>query len=315
MADEILAARISELFGVNETPNQNSDIDSDYYDDFGKDEKEAGPLQISIPFFEEENDKKIELVLEEKVVFTMRNLNPKDVLITTEKSETLPTTIETTLSTTEEPPETSTQLTTTQMDETDKLEATTTEMSFSFSTEADDLATTTILPTEEPKPTTVQPSSTTKIFSVDFLPKRNRMKSNKTVSSQLKIVPDRNKDRPRKQKTTANSTKLVQSKPYKLNKDYQISKSNRTRVNLKQRKLVTTTTEDATATASSTTQKPFSWLPPNWRIDQSKEKPILVRFWKNQPLTEESSQDQESNQRKNSRKFTEKFFREEALKT
>jgi hypothetical protein len=291
------------LFGINETPNENSDIDSDYYDDDGKNDKEAGPLQINIPFFEEENDKKVEFVVEEKVVFTMRNLNPKDVLVTTEKSEILLTTTliptETTeiFSTTVEPE--TTQLTTTE-EVTDKVE-TTTDLPLEVTTPADlqELATTTLLPTEEPKTTTFisstsQPSSTTKIFSVDFLPKPYR-KSNKNANLQSKISPERSKDRPRKQKTTSNSTKQ-----FKLNKDSsQISKSNRTRVSSKQRKLTTTTT------VSPETQKPFFWLPENWKLDTTKEKPILVRFWKNQPLTKEQDQ------RKNSRM---RVFQEETLK-
>jgi hypothetical protein len=224
----------------------------------------------------------------------MRNLNPKDVLTTTEIVEnpsTMTTVVETTelLTTTQEP---TTVEATTLADETttteDPMASTTTE-----------LATTVLPTTEEPKTTTQAPSTTTKIFSVDFMPKRKPNKNQ--ASAQLKNSPERSKDRPRKQKTTANSTKLAQVKQSKLNKDYQLSKSNR--VGSKQRKISTT----EPTVAASTTLKPFYWLPPSWSIDQSKEKPVLVRFWKNQPLSNDARH--YGNQRMNSRMPT-AIFRE-----
>jgi Folded gastrulation N-terminus len=324
--DEVLAARISELFGVDENPNRNSDIDSDYYDfdEETKSEKDSGPLQINLPLAildieDDEDGKKVEYVIEEKLVITMRNLNPKDVVLTTEKVEETTTSInasETPIDSesTEESNIISTTITT---DNVDEAMTTTTEMLLMTTTSStennDDAISTTIQATTiEPKTTTLLPSSTTKLFSVDFMPKLQR-KSNRVVGQvNARLKNSRGKDKlqqPRKQKTTAVSTKLIdKSAPAKLEID-QTPKKNRTRSGSKrpgQRKL--TTTESP---VTSSTQKPFWWLPKGWSIDESKEKPVLVRFWAKQPLPQdERARSQDSRQRMNSKMPTDNIFRE-----
>lgn len=332
--DEILAARISELFGIDESPNKNSDIDSDYYDfdDESKSEKDSGPLQINLPLaaidIEANVDgQKVEYIIDEK--FSIRNLNPKDVTTTTEKLDettTAPVTEATESVSTEE---LMTSSTTELVEET--MTATETAWPMSSTVKDEDETTvisTTIEPVTEPPTTTQEPSTTTttttttitpvKIFSVDFLPKSQR-KSNRLglVSARLKNSRDRDKfDRPRKQKTTAISTKSnekVVTKLYKLTD--QSSKKNRTRNGSKRpghRKLTTTEIITETpVTTSTTTQKPFWWLPKGWSIDESKEKPVLVRFWSQQPLAQdERARSHTSRQRVNSRMPTDNIFRE-----
>lgn len=327
--DEILAARISELFGIDESPNKNSDFDSDYYDfdDESKSEKDSGPLQINIPLaIDIETDvdgQKIEYVIEE--TFSMRNLNPKDVKTMTEITTLAPVTEQTESVSTEEPIAISTiEL----VEET--MTATETALLISSTVKDDDdettLISTTIEPVTESSTTTTQEPSTTtttvtpvKIFSVDFLPKSQR-KSNRLglMSSRLKNSRDRDKfDRPRKEKTTAVSTKAnekVVTKLYKISD--QGSKKNRTRNGSKRpgHRRLTTTTEvitESPVTTSTTTQKPFWWLPKGWSIDESKEKPVLVRFWSQQPLAQdERARSHNSRQRVNSRMPTDNIFRE-----
>ena len=300
--DEILAARISELFGVNENPNQNSDIDSDYYDD-----KDSGPLQIAIPLIidieenDDDDEKNIKYVIEEKIVITMRNLNPKDVIITTEKVEENLSTTQITENTeyysTEGVFETSTP---TMIDEA----TTTTEMPiFSTVTNIDDLVTSTLQTTTALPLTTGEPKTTQlnvkKKFSVDFLPKRNRKTSEALVQS--KNLRERSKDRSRKQMTTLRSTKLVQNKKFKFDKE-KIVENNQTQIE-SAKELTTNLTQ-------ITTKAPFWWLPKSWSIDQTKEKPVLVRFWSQQPLkNDERVRSNSTHQRTNSRMPT-NLFRE-----
>lgn len=304
--DEILAARISELFGANENPNQNSDIDSDYYDD-----KDSGPLQISIPLIidieenGDDDDKNIKYIIEEKVVITMRNLNPKDIIITTEKNEEIFSTLQTTEKTeyysTDGLFETSTPITTD--------EATTAIALDLLSTEPADALTsplqTTILSlaTEEPKTTQL---NIKKKFSVDFLPKRNRKTSKASEALvQSKNLRERSKDRSRKQMTTLRSTKFVQNKKNKLDKE-KVLEIDQTRIE-SERELTTNLTQ-------ITTKAPFWWLPKKWSIDQTKEKPVLVRFWSQQPLqNDERVRSNSTHQRTNSRMPT-NIFREMSAK-
>lgn len=324
--DEILAARISELFGVDENPNRNSDIDSDYYDfdDESKSEKDSGPLQINLPLAidieEDEDGKKIGFIIEEKLVITMRNLNPKDVVITTEKIEettTLAPVTEINDSVTEEPNISST-ISTENIDDI----ITTTETLTTNSTEMDDIISTTIQPqptTEESQTTTQRLlKTTTKIFSVDFMPQKSQRKSNRIGQLNSKLQNSRDRERPRKQKTTVVSTKsnekLTPTKLYKIERD-QIAKKNRTRSGSKrpgQRKLTTTTAEPDSA-SSPVTQKPFWWLPKGWKIDETKEKPILIRYWDKVPLPQEDQRARSHTslqQRVNSRMPTDNIFRE-----
>lgn len=358
--DEILAARISELFGVDSNPNKGSDIDSDYYDfdDDSKSEKDSGPLQINLTLplidIEEEVDgQKVELVIEEK--FVMRNLNPKDVSTTTEKIEEVPTTTvtdeavsptffsSTTTKKIEEVPTTvteesmatvtdeaasSTIFSTEEPSATEMTQESTTvkdDEIESSSTLTEELVTETT-PTEAPSTTTTTSTTTrrpptTKIFSVDFMPKSQR-KSNRLgveSSARLKNSRDRDKfDRPRKQKTTVASLKSTNDKAtmtklYKIERE-QVPKKNRSRNGSSKRpnRKLTTTTEIVTESEmTSTTQKPFWWLPKGWSIDETREKPVLVRFWSQQPLHDDRARSHNNNrQRVNSKMPTDNIFRE-----
>lgn len=330
--DEILAARISELFGVDDNPNKNSDIDSDYYDfdDESKSDKDSGPLQINLPLtidIEEDGDgKKVEYIIEEKVI-DMRNLNPKD-LTTTTTTERVDEATTTVASVTD-----STESVSTEDPTTDDPSTTTDAMMLSSSTVEsgeDEIPSTTMVPTTfEPTtvptttttqaPTTLKPPTSVKIFSVDFMPKSQRKTNrNGELSARLKNSRDRDKlDRPRKQKTTAISTKSGEklvTKLYKIDGN-QTMKKNRTRGNSKRpghRKLTTTTESPETITESPvTTQKPFWWLPKGWSVDETREKPVLVRFWAQQPLPQdERARSHNSRQRANSRMPSDNIFRE-----
>lgn len=324
--DEILAARISELFGVDNNPNQNSDSDTDYYDfdDEVKSDKDSGPLQFNLPLaidIEEDGDgMKVEYIVEEKFI-TMRNLNLSQVETIERLDETTTSTVtEITESvSTEESAISSTPLqteadvmTTTEVVllinstlQDDEDEISTTE---AISTTTVELTTTTTQAPSTSKPTTM------KTFSVDFLPKTQR-KTNRMgqAGARLKNSRDRDKiDRPRKQKTTAvslKSSEKLATKLYKIDRD-QVPKKNRTRGSKRPgyRKL-TTTTESALTTP---TQKPFWWLPKGWSIDETKDKPVLVRFWSQQPLAQdERARSHESRQQRvNSRMPTDNIFRE-----
>lgn len=369
--DDVLAARISELFGVDTNPSKGSDIDSDYYDfdDDSKSEKDSGPLQINLTLplidIEEEVDgQKVEYVVEEK--FVVRNLNPKDVLTTTTakveeasttvapeaatmavvtdevvSSTTLVSSTEEQISTeeptivisTEEPApgtrteeqtpasfteEPTTLMSTTQDSTTvkdDEVESTSTvtdePVAETTSTEAPTTTTTTSTTTRRP----------TKIFSVDFMPKSQRKSSRLggESSARLKASRDRDKfDRPRKQKTTvaslkSASDKATMTKLYKIERE-QVPKKNRTRNGSSKRpnRKLTTTTEIVTeSTTTATTQKPFWWLPKGWSIDETREKPVLVRFWSQQPLHDDRARSHNANrQRANSKMPTDNIFRE-----
>ena len=349
--DEILVARISELFGSDKSPNKNTDIDSDYYDDFADDsksEQDSGPLQFNLPLtidIEEEGDgKKVEYIIAEN--FTVRSLNPKDLITTTEKIDETTTAVPVTESTqsvfTEEP---ITNITTMVeiVDEIITTTETTTTQSSTVKDDDDDettnstMMTVTVESTTEPSSTTPAPTTTTttttqepsttkspvKIFSVDFLP-QNQRKSNRIgqASARLKNSRDRDKyERPRKQKTTAVSTKSnekVVTKLHKIERD-QVPKKNRTRNGSKRpgyRKFSTSTsteliTETPVTSTTTMTQKPFWWLPKGWSIDESKEKPVLVRFWAQQPLPhDERARSHSSRQRMNSKMPTDNIFRE-----
>lgn len=349
--DEIFAARISELFGIDESPNKNSDIDSDYYDfdDETKSDKDSGPLQFNLPLtidIEEEGDgKKVEYIIAEK--FTVRSLHPSDVTTTTEKieetTESAPVTESTQSVFTEEP----TTNFTTLVEIVDEIITTTESTIVPSSTVKDDddettnstLMTITVEPITEtssttPVPTTTstttmstttstpEPSTTTmklpvQIFSVDFLP-NTRRKSDRIgqASSRLKNSRDREKYiRPRKQKTTAVSTKSgdkVVTKLHKIERD-QVPKKNRTRGGSKRPgyRKSTTTEINTESPVTTTTQKPFWWLPKGWSIDESKDKPVLVRFWAQQPLpNDERARSHSSHQRMNSKMPTDNIFRE-----
>lgn len=70
-----------------------------------------------------------------------------------------------------------------------------------------------------------------------------------------------------------------------------------------------------TSTTSTTTPKPpFWWLPNNWEIDQSGQKPILLRFWERMPLVRDPSMMQRSSsrstRRENSRSPSENLYKE-----
>lgn len=354
--DEILAARISELFGIDENQNKNSDTDSDYYDfDDARSETDSGPLQITLPLaidIEETIDgKKVEYVIEEKVV--MRNLDPKNLTTsttattTTEKHEenengiknttTISAAVtETTESVSTDEPTTSattnaiieeiSTLTQTMLPEnsTSKIdEGEVTTSSLDTETERISMNSTTVEPTTTtPEVTTLITTTTVtprvKIFSVDFLPKSQR-KSNRLgqASARFKNSQDKDKlNRPRKQKTTAISTKTSEkstTKFYKIDRN-QVPKKNRTRLGSKRPgyRKNSTTTKTEVVTEIPVTQKPFWWLPKGWSIDDTKDKPVLVRFWSKQPLQQDETARSHSSrqQRVNSRMPSENIFRE-----
>jgi hypothetical protein len=367
--DELLAARISELFGISNNNNKNSDNDSYDYGDYGgtvdesKSEKDSttGPLQINLPLtidIEEENvdGKRVEYIIAEKVVST-KNENHEITSTTTatvEKNNEEITTIATTTSTlipvTEESVSTTDETFTssTVMNDDDLTTRTTVNPTTdyaenettteSITTTEIPVTTTTIKPitstttssTTTTTSTTQKPSSTTKIFSVDFLPKNNRKLNRQQISSRLKNSRDRGDkiDRPRKYKTTTISTKSLDLKTLLGKVDGGIDsnmKKNRTRNYYKRPNYRRTTTENiidstssddiiTTTTTATTTLKPFWWLPRGWSIDESKDKPMLVRFWAQQPLQpDERARSHAPRQRANSRMPTDNIFREISL--
>ncbi|CRK93856.1 CLUMA_CG007382, isoform A [Clunio marinus] len=346
--DEVLAARITELFGVDTNPNQNSDIDSDYYDfdDESKSDKDSGPLQINLPLaidIEEDIDgKKVEYFIEEKVI-DMRNLNPNSVVMTTEKIDETTSTLSpvidvTDFVTTEEMITSSTSKPMTEIsDETtipfdasfttfstqkiDEDEVISTTMTSTETITTEELTTSTEEPTTTTSTTTTtqEPSTTTmkkvKIFSVDFLPKSQR-KANRLgqINARLKNSRDRDRDRARKQKPTAISTKTNENsttKLYKVERQPSSLRKNRTRSGGLKRKSTTTTTTSTEAPVTASTEKSFWWLPKGWSIDETKEKPVLVRFWSQQPLSQDDrARSHNARQRVNSRMPTDNIFRE-----
>uniref|UniRef100_A0A336LYL2 CSON006113 protein n=1 Tax=Culicoides sonorensis TaxID=179676 RepID=A0A336LYL2_CULSO len=61
----------------------------------------------------------------------------------------------------------------------------------------------------------------------------------------------------------------------------------------------TTVPPQVTSTATPTTKPPFWWLPPGWQVDQSGQKPTLLRFWERMPLVRDPSMMQRSSSRSN----------------
>lgn len=323
--DDILAERISELFGIDKNPDKNSDIDSDYYDfdDDVKADKDSGPLQINIPLtidIEADIDgKKVQYIIEEKIV-NMRNLDPNMMLIatTTEQIDEITTTLapvterlesETTTEPIISPLPTENFEGTTLITINDLLlaETTTEEIRGKDNEETTEPATilqTTTLSIE----TTYEPTTTMR-------PKLQRLINRLNATSRLK--PAREKfDRNAKKKTTISSRKsnekLNANKLYRIESDH-ITKKNTTRTKQPgHRKSPTRLTTEEPLTVTSTTHKPFWWLPKGWTIDESKEKPVLVRFWAQQSLkTDERARSHKANrQRVNSRMPSESIFRE-----
>ncbi|XP_063709647.1 protein folded gastrulation [Culicoides brevitarsis] len=69
-----------------------------------------------------------------------------------------------------------------------------------------------------------------------------------------------------------------------------------------------------TSAASPTTKPPFWWLPPGWQVDQTGQKPTLLRFWERMPLVRDPSMMQRSSsrsqRRENSRSPSENLYQE-----
>ncbi|KAG5675449.1 hypothetical protein PVAND_005353 [Polypedilum vanderplanki] len=336
--DDILAARLSDLFGVDtNSNNKNTNVDSDYYD-FDEDKNDgenSGPLQINLPLTidveEESNDgKKIEYIIEEKVI-TMRNLNPKNVQAEasedfttivpapiTEKliADDIDITTTTTMSpTTEIPIEEQTTtvepITTTIAIETTVFETTTTAPEIISTTTVRTTTKTTTTTTEKP-PIIILPSiEPYKINSVEFMPKTRKSNRNRNKSTEKRI----RRPRPQQQSLSIHEESSIlksqQQQQYMI-EPLPIPKKNRTRVNAKRRKIpeisTTTTTESP---ISSSSHKPYFWLPKGWTIDEStKEKPVLIRFWAEQPHDERARSHHSRHQRVNSKMPTEGIFRE-----
>lgn len=297
--DDILAARLADLFGGDDDDsNKATNSNSDYYDFFEEDKNENnGPLQFNIPLMidvEESSDgtKKMEFLVEEKVI-TMRNLPKLDPI--TEKStvestseaifEEVSTTTENPKSTTEIPEETTTEMQTT---------STTTEASTTSST------------TTTTRPSTV---ASIKFNNVDFMPKFTR-KSNRT----------RVKSRPRKPKPSSTTSTIAPSVitagDLQSTQSQLIPKRNRLKSSPKRRRLSTTTMAPTTSSENPVTHKPFYWLPKGWTIDETKkDKPVLIRFWADQQpqvdkKVERARSHNSRSQRMNSKMPTENIFKE-----
>lgn len=367
--DDILAARLSDLFGIDDNANnKNTNFDSDYYDDEDKNEN-SGPLQINLPLsidVEETDDgKKIEYVIEEKII-TMRNLNPKNVvkeqpdatasatqefttivpapvtekLISVSTDDSLATA--TTTVTTEIPFD---DLTTTEIASSSNFDSSTVNSEI-FKSETDDELTTTIIyditttniPTTTPKITTTSTTTTTtttekppiivlpsspstvepyKINSVEFMPKITSRKTNRNrgKSGEKRIRRPRPTSSIISPSISKNDDRVIlKSQSLDL---LPIPKKNRTRVMAKRRKITTTespvtTTTTTTTTVAPVSHKPFYWLPKGWTIDETKEKPVLIRFWAEQPLPydERARSHNSRHQRVNSKMPTDNIFRE-----
>jgi hypothetical protein len=284
--DDILVSRLAELFGEDDNSNKATISDSDYYDmiEEEKNSENAGPLQFNIPLMVdiEDGKKKVEYIIEEKVI-TMRNLPaPQKIVatpLTTDKS--LETTMNPEITT--ESPKTSTE-----------IEETTTEVPSTTTTES-----TTTTSTTTKAPSTVLPY---KLNNVDYLPKFTR-KSNRT-----RVKSRTRRPRPTVLTSTSSSIDLQPSQ------SLQAPKRTRLRSGSKRRKTTTVTT---TTTEVPVTHKPFYWLPKGWTIDETqKDKPVLIRFWADEPKQLKSSHDERArshgsrSQRMNSKKPSEEFFKE-----
>lgn len=325
--DDILAARLADLFGGDDdNSNKATNSDSDYYDFFEEDKnnknENVGPLQFNIPLMidvEEKADgsKKMEYIIEEKVI-TMRNLPaPQKVIseaavtdkIVTTSSEPVTTILEEITTVTES----SIKTTTLEIEETTTTEALTTTSSTTTTSTSTTPSTTT-------KTTTIAPI---KFNNIDFMPKFTR-KSNRT---RVKSRP--RKPRPSISTTTSSTTTTTTIAPSIIAGDLQslqtqqIPKRNRLKSGSKRRRLSTTTMASTIpSTIKPVTHKPFYWLPKGWTIDESKkDKPVLIRFWSDQNQNQNQQQQQSisdnrarshnsRSQRMNSKMPTENIFRE-----
>lgn len=364
--DELLAARISELFKIdekNKTPStNNADSFADYYDSM-EDKESSGPLQINIPLTidldqADEDAKRVEYVVENKItspetpVYSFSTSEPKQ---TTLADITTPQTLATELPTTTELLTTYTEETITStfvpVSEEPQTETTT---SFEYSTSTPSPFTdTTIVPTSQSSftemkneqtsspleaststvgtsVTTIRTPSSTKLFSVDFLPKPFRKSSLRqhTISSRMKNYRDqldKKSQLNQPDKLTMNRTNQVEYNAFQ-NKRLTDLNSTLTRSYLKK---PSTSVSQPNAMISrenfvpadgeiitTTTAKPFWWLPNGWRVSESKDKPTLVRFWSQQPLIMDErarSRSHMPSQRLNSRMPTGSIFHEMTL--
>ncbi|XP_070497792.1 proteoglycan 4-like [Chironomus tepperi] len=358
--DDILAARLTDLFGIDENSDKNGNTDSDY--DYDEDKNEnSGPLQINLPLAidiqeETNNGKKVEYIIEEKVI-NMRNLDPKnakpvkaeeikkiepapvseklfsnDLPATPEITTTTEIPIDDLTTTTQKTYETSTDksvksdindVTTTTINESDSENTVTTE-----STTIQTTTTTTTPVTTTSEQTTIRTTTektkivsnkpeSYKINSVDFMPKitqrktnRNRVKNSRTRKPKPII---------QQQLSQSNDSQVI-LKSHSIDQ-LPIPKKNRTRNGMKRRKQSTIKASTSTTTTTTTTtteipvatHKPHYWLPKGWSIDETtKEKPVLIRFWSEQPSPhEERARSHNSrHQRVNSRMPTESIFKE-----
>lgn len=353
--DDILAARLTDLFGIDENSNKNGNTDSDY--DYDEDKNEnSGPLQINLPLAldiqeETSNGKKVEYIIEEKII-NMRNLDPKnakpvkaeeiknivpapiseklfsnDLPATPEITTTTEIPIDDLTTTTQKNYETSTdkpikvknefdEVTTTIMNEsaTETENTVTTE-----STTTKKLSTTTQQPTTSERTTTSTSTEKSKIVptkpesykinSVDFMPKITQRKYNRNRGKNSRT----RKPKPIIQQTSQTNENQVILKSHSI-EQLPIPKKNRTRNGIKRRKQTTIKTSTTTTTEIPVaSHRPHYWLPKGWTIDETtKEKPVLVRFWSEQPQPhEERARSHNSrHQRVNSRMPTESIFKE-----
>ena len=296
--DDILAARINALFGIDANNKINIDND-DYYDTDDTDNHEStdvfGPLQINLPLSIGSDDTM------KNTILSIDNFNQQ--ITTTEKLDDLTTTTDAPTAPTQSTMQADFDIVSTIA--TDIIEETETTIDNVFTEE------TTIA-------TTMMPETTTDyIISVDIIPKGMRTVTDTEISGKMRIpLPKENHNhRHRKQKTSHRRTTHRQkpiTKMYKLN-----------RIQLPKQHINVTTTESpirrTTTTPapvlSNTTKNQFWWLPKGWKVDQTKENPTLVRFWfKEMPLVEEKMKSKHNSQsnshRINSRKPTERLFKE-----
>jgi len=307
--DDILAARLTDLFGIDENSDKNGNTDSDY--DYDEDKNEnSGPLQINLPLaldIQEEmsNGKKVEYIIEEKII-NMRNLDPKNVkpvkaeeiknivpAPVSEKliSNDLPATPEIT-TTTEIPID---DLTTT----TQKNYETSTDKPIKVKNEFDEVSTTIMNESETENTVTTESTTTKQLSTTTQQPTTSERTTTSTSTEKSKIVPtkpesfkinsvdfmpkitqrksNRNrgknsrtrKPKPITQQTSQTNENQVILKSHSI-EQLPIPKKNRTRNGIKRRKQTTIKTSTTTTTEIPVaSHRPHYWLPKGWTIDET----------------------------------------------
>lgn len=363
--DELLAARISELFKIDINHKKSEpDTYADYYD--SDDGKLPGPLQVNLPLAVDFNDDETEektrvtYLIAEKVddteLTTLSTTIEPSVTVLNDVS-TIPSdsyNIEFTNPTTTEESITSTtflsneglddETTTVAFEKLVELSIPTTtaisestELTTSFFqinvTETSTInekffPQTSSLSQTFPTSTTKKPFTTTKVFSVDFLPKSLRKQS---ISSRLKNYREQ-VDKSKNNRTITRNIMNIEKNAFNSKKDFTSNYTSRfpnknypktpapSESPFNFVKPLEKIDSNSSKKSISATNEPFWWLPKGWQVNESKEKPTLVRFWAQQPLKldgklENSRQQfpKPPSQRQNSRMPTGNIFHEMSL--